>query len=186
MSATDARAAEPTPAPADAAGQPLGDAEYRQASEWLYREAGLLAARDYDAWLAMLAPELHYRVPMQQFGKRGETREYGDNPAWLDETRDTLAVRCAQLRHPLSNADRVPSFLRYFVTNIQGARHGETLHVSSQVLLLRVRANNPQPFLLSGERHDRLRPGDDGWLLAEREVKLDMPYLDAPNLALFI
>lgn len=185
MSANEAQTGDraPTMAPP---GQPLDDTEYRQASEWLYREAGLLARRDYDAWLALLAPELHYRVPMQQFGKRGEAREYGDNPAWLDETRDTLAVRCAQLRHPLSNADRVPSFLRYFVTNIEGTREGQTLRLSSQVLLLRVRANNPQPFLLSGERHDRLRPGGAGWLLAEREVQLDMPYLDAPNLALFI
>ena len=140
MSANEAQTGDraPTMAPP---GQPLDDTEYRQASEWLYREAGLLARRDYDAWLALLAPELHYRVP---------------------------------------------SFLRYFVTNIEGTREGQTLRLSSQVLLLRVRANNPQPFLLSGERHDRLRPGGAGWLLAEREVQLDMPYLDAPNLALFI
>ena len=167
-------------------GSPVNDTDYRRVSEFLFREADLLASRRYDAWLALLAPDLVYRVPLQQFEKRGEERAYGADPAWFDETRHSVAVRIRQLTHPQSNADRVPSFLRYFVTNIEAVVADDGLRVASQVLLLRVRANNPQPFLLSAARHDLLRPADGGFVLARREVKLDMPIIDTPNLAFFL
>ncbi len=167
-------------------GAPVSDADYRRVSEFLFREADLLASRQYDAWLARLAPDLVYRVPLQQFEKRGEERAYGADPAWFDDTRHSIAVRIRQLAHPQSNADRVPSFLRYFVTNIEAVAAHDGIRVASQVLLLRVRANNPQPFLLSAAREDLLRPADGGLLLARRKVKLDMPIIDAPNLAFFL
>ena len=167
-------------------GSPVNDTDYRRVSEFLFREADLLASRRYDAWLALLAPDLVYRVPLQQFEKRGEERAYGADPAWFDETRHSVAVRIRQLTHPQSNADRVPSFLRYFVTNVQALVADDGLRVASQVLLLRVRANNPQPFLLSAARDDLLRPADGGFVLARREVKLDMPIIDTPNLAFFL
>ncbi|MDD3652345.1 aromatic-ring-hydroxylating dioxygenase subunit beta [Immundisolibacter sp.] len=168
------------------AGEPVSDADYRRVSEFLFREADLLASRQYDAWLALLAPDLVYRVPLQQFEKRGEQRSYGGDPAWLDETRHSIGVRIRQLTHPQSNADRVPSFLRYFVTNILAVAADDGPRVASQVLLLRVRANNPQPFLLSAARDDLLRPQGGGLLLARREVRLDMPIIDTPNLAFFL
>ena len=177
------------PTPADGTwldGAPVSDTDYRRVSEFLFREADLLASRRYDAWLALLAPNLVYRVPLQQFEKRGEERAYGADPAWLDDTRHSIAVRIRQLTHAQSNADRVPSFLRYFVTNVQAVVADDGLRVASQVLLLRVRANNPRPFLLSAARHDLLRPADGGFVLARREVKLDMPIIDAPNLAFFL
>ena len=167
-------------------GSPVNDTDYRRVSEFLFREADLLASRRYDAWLALLAPDLVYRVPLQQFEKRGEERAYGADPAWFDETRHSIAVRIRQLTHAQSNADRVPSFLRYFVTNIEAVVADDGLRVASQVLLLRVRASNPQPFLLSAARHDLLRPADGGFVLARREVKLDMPIIDTPNLAFFL
>jgi 3-phenylpropionate/cinnamic acid dioxygenase small subunit len=164
----------------------LDDRDYRAVCQFLFREAELLAAQDYRAWLAMLTPDIRYRVPLQQFTKRGEERGYGDDPAWLDETYASLAIRVGQLLHPASNAQRVPNFLRYFVTNIQGTATADALHVGSQVLLIRVRANNPQPFLLSGARRDVLTRTPAGLRLAAREVRLDMPRLDTPNLALFL
>lgn len=167
-------------------GAPVSDADYRRVSEFLFREADLLANRQYEAWLARLAPDLVYRVPLQQFEKRGEERHYGGDPAWLDETRHSISVRIRQLTHAQSNADRVPSFLRYFVTNITAAAADDGLRVASQVLLLRVRANNPQPYFLSAARHDLLRPQGGELVLARREVHLDMPRIDTPNLAFFL
>lgn len=164
----------------------LSDADYRAVCAFLFREAELLAAQDYRAWLALLAPQVVYRVPLQQFRKRGEERAYGDDPAWFDETHASLAIRVEQLLHPASNAQKVPNFLRYFVTNIHAEAAGDALEVRSQVLVIRVRANNPQPFLLSGARHDALVRTPAGLRLARREVALDMPYLDTPNLAFFL
>ncbi|MGE0811603.1 MAG: aromatic-ring-hydroxylating dioxygenase subunit beta [Immundisolibacter sp.] len=183
MSAATQAAAADTPW---LTGTPVGDADYRRVSEFLFHEARLLASRQYPAWLALLAPDIHHRVPLQQFVKRGEERSYGEAPPWLDETRHSLGIRVRQLMTPQSNADRVPSFLRYFVTNIDAVVAHDGIRVASQVLLLRVRANNPQPFLLSAAREDLLRPADGGLLLARREVQLDMPIIDAPNLALFL
>ncbi|MEC9340512.1 MAG: aromatic-ring-hydroxylating dioxygenase subunit beta [Pseudomonadota bacterium] len=167
-------------------GRPVDDSTYRAVCEFLYSEAELLASRDYRRWLELLAPDLSYRIPLQQFDKRGEERRYGDDPAWFDETRDSLCIRVEQLLHPQSNADRVPSFLRYLVTNILARETPDGLAVSSQVLLIRMRANNPQPFLLSGARQDLLRSSAAGLQLARREVRLDMPLIDSPNLAFFL
>ncbi len=167
-------------------GEPVSDADYRQVSEFLFREADLLSRQAYQTWLTLLAPQITYRVPLQQFSKRGEERSYGSGPAWLDETRASLAIRIKQLADPASNAQKVPNFLRYFVTNIQAAAVGDSLHVTSQVLLMRVRANNPRPFLLSGLRRDRLIRSASTLLLAQRDVQLDMPYIDSPNFAFFL
>lgn len=164
----------------------LSDADYRAVCAFLFREAELLAAQDYRAWLGLLAPQIVYRVPLQVFRKRGEERTYGADPAWFDETHASLAIRVEQLLHPASNAQKVPNFLRYFVTNIHGEAAGDSLDVRSQVLVIRVRANNPQPFLLSGARHDVLVRTPAGLRLARREVSLDMPRLDTPNLAFFL
>jgi 3-phenylpropionate/cinnamic acid dioxygenase small subunit len=165
---------------------PASDSDYRRLCELLYREADLLAGQDYETWLTWLAPQLHYRIPLQVFQQRGAQRSYGGDPAWLDETLDSITIRAKQLLNPLSNAERVPSFMRYFVTNIFVDQNNDGFAVASQVLLIRVRANNPAPFFLSGRRQDQWVESDGRLLLSDREVTLDMPRIDSPNFAFFL
>ena len=135
-------------------GQPVSDSEYRQISELLFEEASMLSRLDYSAWLTLLSPDISYRMPLQTFQHRNQRRNYGKDPAWLDETFDSLTIRANQINNPVSNTEAIPSFMRYFVTNIVSRKVEAGFTVSSQVLLLRVRANNPSPFLLSAQRSD--------------------------------
>ena len=69
----------------------------QEVTEFLYREAELLDERRYDEWLALLADDLRYWMPMRRNVKYGEeqrefTRE-GQDIAWFDEGKDTLVRR---------------------------------------------------------------------------------------------
>ena len=56
----------------------------------------------------------------------------------------------------------------------------------SNLLVYRARGDRPEHDLLSGERHDVLRPGPDGLRLAARTVVLDATTLPTLNLAIFL
>ena len=169
-----------------AEGQSVSDAEYRQISELLFHEGSLLSRHDYETWLTLLSPEIDYRMPLQTFQHRNQQRNYGKNPAWLDETFESLEIRAKQLNNAASNSEAIPSFMRYFITNILMKKTDLGFAVSSQVLLLRVRANNPAPFFLSAQRSDVWIEDDGKLLLKDREIHLDMPQIDSPTLAFFM
>src|SRR6266542_3149490 len=64
---------------------------------FLYREAELLDERRYEEWLALLAEDVHYWMPMRRNVKFGElerefTRE-GQDVNWFDEGKETLTRR---------------------------------------------------------------------------------------------
>ena len=167
-------------------GQPVSDAEYRQISELLFNEGSILSRHDYETWLTLLSTDISYRMPLQSFQHRNQQRDYGQNPAWLDETFDSLEIRAKQLNNSASNSEAIPSFMRYFITNILMKKTDQGYAVSSQVLLLRVRANNPAPFFLSAQRSDIWIESGDQLLLADRQINLDMPQIDSPTLAFFM
>ena len=58
--------------------------------------------------------------------------------------------------------------------------------VTSYLLLTRSRFKEHHVDIISGERRDLLRFGDDGIKLARREVILDQAVLGTPNLAVFL
>ena len=167
-------------------GQPVSDEDYRRISELLFREASLLSCHDYSTWLTLLSPDIDYRMPLQTFQHRNQRRDYGKDPAWLDETHDSLEIRANQLNAAVSNSEAVSSFMRYFVTNILIEKIDAGFAVSSQVLLIRVRANNPAPFFLSAQRSDIWGESGDELLLMDREIHLDMPHIDSPTVAFFM
>ena len=78
----------------------------QEVAEFLYAEAELLDERHYDDWLALLADDIRYWMPMRRNVKYGDatgrefTRE-GADIAWFDEGKETLTrrVRSAQ-DHP--------------------------------------------------------------------------------------
>jgi len=116
------------------------------------------------------------------------TFEYGLGSPYYDEDIHSLRIRVEKLNgSPMaSNAERTPSFVRLFVTNIQAKSTGDDLSVTSDVLALRVRANQPSPLLLLGRREDTLRVTPGGLRLTVRTVHMDQPVIDAPNFAFFL
>ena len=66
----------------------------QEIEDFLYREAELLDERRYEEWLALLADDIRYWMPMRRNVKVGEQeREFtraGHDINWFDEGKDTL------------------------------------------------------------------------------------------------
>lgn len=154
-------------------GDPVSDADWVAVQRFLNREAVLLDGRRFDDWLALLAPEIAYRVTMQVARGAGEPNtEY----AIIEEGIEGLRSRLAQIGTPrLTHAENPASLMRRFVANLEawnGSRPGE-LVAHTSVLVYRGRTTLPEGGFYVGERRDLLRRDDGRLLLARREVRLD-------------
>src|SRR5215472_17527919 len=95
----------------------------QEIAEFLYREAEILDERRYDDWLALLADDIRYWMPMRRNVKYGEeerefTRERQDI-AWFDEGKDTLIRRVKQIQTGIHWAEEPVSRISHLVTNVQ-------------------------------------------------------------------
>jgi 3-phenylpropionate/cinnamic acid dioxygenase small subunit len=92
-------------------------------AEYLYREAELLDERRYEEWLALLAEDIRYWMPMRRNVKFGDTeREFtraGTDIAWFDEGKDTLVRRVRQIQTGIHWAEEPQSRIAHLVSNVQ-------------------------------------------------------------------
>ena len=92
-------------------------------AEFLYREAELLDERRYEEWLALLADDIRYWMPMRRNVKFGESeREFtrdGTDIAWFDEGKDTLTRRVRQIQTGIHWAEEPQSRIAHLVSNVQ-------------------------------------------------------------------
>jgi 3-phenylpropionate/cinnamic acid dioxygenase small subunit len=163
-------------------------------ADFLYREAELLDERRYADWLALLADDIRYWMPMRRNVKFGEgerefTREATDI-AWFDEGKDTLTRRVRQIETGIHWAEEPQSRTSHLVTNIRvlealpDAAAAVEVRVRSRFLVYRNRLADETDILV-GKRGDTLVRADSGWKLARREIQLDQSVLLAKNLTLF-
>lgn len=166
----------------------VSDSQYRVVCEWLYAEAALLSSHRYREWLTLLTEDVHYLIPRPVFQEREQERVYGLGSPYYDDDIHSLRIRVEKLNGPpmASNAERTPSFIRLFVTNVRAHMSDDGLYVESDVLALRVRAHQTVPSFLSGRREDTLRQTPEGLRLAARTVHMDQPVIEAPNFAFFL
>lgn len=191
--------AEATATVAPAAPRLPRDARYydikREIEEFLYDEANLLDERRFDEWLATLAEDLRYFMPMEYNVKSGEhaqrelTRRE-QHISWFNEGKWSLGKRVAQIQtgvhwaeEPLSRVSRLVANvqLKAIATNAAGEMEVE---VSSRFLTYQNRCEYEQNFFV-GDRFDRIRRTAAGWQLAQREIRLHQNVLLAKNLTIF-
>lgn len=164
----------------------VGDADYRAICEFLNDEAELLAERDYPQWLSLLAEDIQYLVPVPEFFEHGTARSVGRGNAYFDDDYPSLKVRSELLSDPtLTTAENPPSLLCYFVSNIRPrcTADADEFAVTSNLLIYRIRASEPSPYLLAGKRHDLLRAVAGGYKLARREIRILQASIQGPNLS---
>jgi len=170
-----------------------------EVAEFLYREAELLDERRYDEWLALLADDLRYWMPMRRNVKYGEevrefTRE-GQDIAWFDEGKDTLTRRVRQIQTGIHWAEEPVSRISHLVTNVQlveampSAAAAREVTARCRFLIYRNRVETETDILV-GKREDVLRrpndsQGGDGWQIARRKIILDQNVLLSKNLTFF-
>jgi 3-phenylpropionate/cinnamic acid dioxygenase small subunit len=166
----------------------------QEMEEFLYREAELLDERRYEAWLELLADDVHYWMPMRRNVKFGElerefTRE-GQDINWFDEGKDTLTRRVQQILTGVHWAEEPLSRLCHMVSNVQllharpSVADPAEVMVKCRFLIYRNRVETETDILV-GKREDALRRVDGRWKIAQRKVILDQNVLLAKNLTFF-
>jgi len=163
-------------------------------AEFLYREAELLDERRYDEWLALLADDIRYWMPMRRNVKYGEeqrefTRE-GQDIAWFDEGKDTLTRRVKQIQTGIHWAEEPVSRISHLVSNVQlveampSAAEPQEVTMRCRFLIYRNRVETETDILV-GKRKDTLRREGDDWHIARRKIVLDQNVLLSKNLTFF-
>jgi 3-phenylpropionate/cinnamic acid dioxygenase small subunit len=162
--------------------------------EFFYREAELLDERRFDDWLALLTDDVRYWMPMRRNVKFGESeREFtreGRDVNWIDEGKDTLARRVAQIGSGMHWAEEPLSRISHMISNVQilgatpSALAPSEVKAKSRFLIYRNRLET-ETDLLVGKREDVLRKVDGSWKIARRKIVLDQSVLLVKNLTVF-
>ena len=162
--------------------------------DFLYREADLLDERRYDEWLALLADDVRYWMPMRRNVKvddreREFTRE-GRDISWFDEGRETLTRRVRQIQTGIHWAEEPVSRISHLISNVQlveinpSAAEPAEVSVRCRFLVYRNRVETETDILV-GKREDLLRRAGTDWQIARRKILLDQNVLLSKNLTFF-
>jgi 3-phenylpropionate/cinnamic acid dioxygenase small subunit len=166
----------------------------QEIEEFLYREADLLDERCYEDWLALIAEDVRYWMPMRRNVKVGEAeREFtraGQDINWFDEGKETLTRRVKQIltgmhwaEEPVSRISHMVSNVRLLEVNPSAAEPAEVT-VRCRFLIYRNRVETETDILV-GKREDLLRRVDGQWQIARRKIVLDQNVLLTKNLTFF-
>jgi 3-phenylpropionate/cinnamic acid dioxygenase small subunit len=160
----------------------------REIEEFLYAEAELLDTRRFTEWLALLADDVRYWMPMRRNVKFGEqdrenTREQQDMN-WFDEGKTTLTQHVQQILTGVHWAEEPLSRVCHMVANVQVVQVAlPEVTVSCRFLVYRNRLQD-ETDLFVGKREDVLRQVDGQWKIGRRQLLLDQNVLMAKNLTL--
>jgi 3-phenylpropionate/cinnamic acid dioxygenase small subunit len=161
---------------------------------FLYREADLLDERRYEDWLALIAEDVRYWMPMRRNVKVGEAeREFtraGQDINWFDEGKETLTRRVKQILTGMHWAEEPVSRISHMVSNVRLLEVNPSAEVPAEVtvgcrfLIYRNRVETETDILV-GKREDLLRRVDGQWQIARRKIVLDQNVLLTKNLTFF-
>ncbi len=166
----------------------------QEIEDFLYREADLLDERRYDEWLALLADDVRYWMPIRRNVKvddleREFTRE-GHDISWFDEGKETLTRRVRQIQTGIHWAEEPVSRISHLISNIQlievNPSGEEPAEVSARCRFLVYRNRvETETDILVGKREDLLRRVGGEWQIARRKILLDQNVLLSKNLTFF-
>ena len=120
----------------DAAGVP--PAEWHAAAQLLYREAEILDAGRLKDWLALIAPELDYRLLNRAQRTRPDRgKSYDPDSFIIACDRAALEARITRQSSEWAWSEETPAATRRFITNVRVEHSGDDLLVTSNLLLFR-------------------------------------------------
>lgn len=161
---------------------------YTACCQLLFYEAECLDDNRLRDWLAILHPDITYRVPIRITRERTAGPGFATDSWHMDDDWTSLETRVARLETEHAWAEDPPSRLRHFVTNVRVAQADRPceFRAKSNVLVFRGRADSPSYIFLSAERHDLLIVDSGRGQLRERVVFLDHTTLGTHNLSMFL
>lgn len=159
-----------------------------EVERFLYTEAGLLDAKQFDAWVELFTEDVHYFMPLRRTRTRRELDHEFTQPgemAWFDDNKMVLMGRVAKLKTGTAWSEDPPSRTRHIITNVRVlADRGDELDVTSNFLLYRTRLKSEE-YTWIGSRDDVLRRTEAGLRIAKRTILLEQTVLLTPNLSNF-
>jgi 3-phenylpropionate/cinnamic acid dioxygenase small subunit len=141
-----------------------------EVQEFLYREAALLEADKYQAWLALLSEDIVYRMPVRysrQPGTGAETEGF----SLYNEDKKSLELRIRRLDTGIAHAEAPPSHTLRLITNVMAREEGAEIEALSSFVVYQER-NPPKAYTFMGRRRDHLRRSGGGLQIARREIRL--------------
>lgn len=165
-------------------GQPVA---FQDIYDFLVGEAALLDSRRFHDWLALVSEDIDYKIPVRVTRSRDSgLPEFSTESFHMMEDHASLKTRIDRFDTGYAWSQDPPPMMRRFVSNVRITDQGDDgVAAVSYILLHYARADEPAQNLC-GERHDLIRPTQDGLRLASRMVYLDHTYLPTENLASFL
>lgn len=162
----------------------VNETTYAEVRDFLFNEAAILDGRRYIEWLALLTPDIRYRVASHS------ARMVGSPPVEvliLDDRATDVETRVKQISTPhLTYTENPAPLLRRFVSNLRvHATSPNEYGVESYLLMCRNGGALAESYTYSVVRQDTLRRVDGALRLARRNALLDQTLIGTPNLATF-
>jgi ethylbenzene dioxygenase beta subunit len=160
-----------------------------EVEQFLYHEARLLDAERYEAWLALLADDVHYWVPGVENINRGDPDgAYGPGRmAHFDDTKADLTRRIVRFTSDTAWAENPPTRHIHVIANVEAEPGPEPDEITAHSVIV-VHRGRYESFgdVLYARREDLLRRTDAGLLLARRAAILAHSTLPSKNLNTFL
>jgi 3-phenylpropionate/cinnamic acid dioxygenase small subunit len=165
----------------------------REIEDFLYHEADLLDAREFDKWLDLFTEDVRYWMPMRKnlsYEDRARDITGDDDVSWIDDDKVTLAKRVKQIQTGIHWAEEPLSRVTHLVSNVRLARpaasvkEGASIAVNCHFIVHRNRLETETDFI-SGRREDLLRRESGSFKIASRKIIIDQTVLLAKNLSFF-
>jgi 3-phenylpropionate/cinnamic acid dioxygenase small subunit len=170
-------------APAFAACAP-GTSLYGEILAFLYHEAELLDAYQFNEWIELFAADVHYVMPVRTTQFRAAGAGFHE-VAFFDENLTSLRTRVQRLQTEFAWAETPPSRTRHFISNVL-VEPGEQAHEFAarlNFMITRTRSDHGHQ-MFTGRREDLLRRGEAGDLkIARRRILVDQTVITGTNLS---
>ena len=157
-----------------------------EVEQFLYTEAALLDARRWRDWLALLADDIHYWMPIRRTVTVSDLDLEFTKPgamAYFDDDRQLLEMRVKKLESASAWSENPPSRSRHMVSNVRITDvTGDEITVEACFHLYRTRLNSEVDSWV-GRRTDVLRRHDDSFLLVKRHIFLDQTVILSTNMS---
>ena len=164
-----------------------GDPLYNEVLDFLNEEAEMLDDDRLVDWLAMLAEDVSYLMPVRVTRQRGEGSGFAPGATFFDDDKTRLTFRVRRIvESPNAHAERPATRTRRLVTNVRIRRAGADLLAQSSLLLLRSRWDQSDFDLLSARRNDLLRRVGADLKLVRREILVDQTVPESLCLTVFL
>lgn len=134
--------------------------------DFLFREAELLDARDYETWLDLFAADGRYWVPLDPAQPEGVA-----HASIFDEDLALLRMRVGHMGHPLAHGHETPPRTSRIVGNVRLVEQaGERASLTARFHLLEWHEERHRVF--AGRLAHRLVRRAEGWRIALKRVDL--------------